>query len=150
MRKINFKWSTFCRESRVYSVASVIIVMLVLLMGYMVTGCQKNSHLPDESLQSSVINEERMSIIADLSKDYENAIKEALSERIQLRSMGTLPNTFDITERINAIYQEKCIQYGSLPKVSLRSGSDEFIDADIIQIYLDKLLENWDIAINVV
>jgi hypothetical protein len=99
-------------------------------------------------VQSSVINEERMSIIADLSKDYEDAIKEALSERIQLRSSAVSSNAFDITGRINTIYQEKCNQYGSLTDISLRSGTDETVfDVDKLQLYLDILQENWDVAI---
>jgi hypothetical protein len=136
------------KKVHVYNSASAIKVMFVLLVACMVTGCQKNSHLPEEIEQSSVINEERMSIIADLSKDYEDAIKEVLSERIQLRSNAVSFNTFDITSRINTVYQEKCNQYGSSSDISLRSGADETVfDVDKLQLQLDKLQECWDTAI---
>lgn len=136
------------RKVHVYNSVLAINLTVVLLIVCMVTSCQKNSHLPEEIVQSSVIDEERMSIIADLSKDYEDAIKEAISERIQLRSSAVSSNAFDITGRINTIYQEKCNQYGSLTDISLRSGTDETVfDVDKLQLYLDKLQEYWDVAI---
>jgi hypothetical protein len=158
MKRKNFILSAFdivsnkmlsLKRAHVYNNSVLAInLTLVLLVVCMVTGCQKNSHLPEEIEQSSVINEERMGIIADLSKDYEDAIKEALSERIQLRSSAVSSNAFDITGRINTIYQEKCNQYGSLTDISLRSGTDETVfDVDKLQLQLDKLQECWDTAI---
>jgi uncharacterized protein YihD (DUF1040 family) len=132
---------------RVYSSVSTIKMMLMLL-AITVTGCQKNSNLPDEFSQLSVIDEDRMNIIAALSKDYENTIKEALSERIQVRSNGVVSNVFDINERIGTIYQEKCNQYDSSSKITLRSETEEsMIDLDVLQIQLDRLQESWDIVI---
>lgn len=135
-------------KASVYSSASSAIkVMLVLFVCCMATGCQKNSPLPEEPLPSFAINEERMSVIADLSKDYEEAIKEAIAERVLLRSSG-VTSAFDIKNRIIAIYQEKCNKYGSLSEISLRSGTDESqLDQDVLQEQLDKLGENWDVVI---
>jgi hypothetical protein len=119
----NGKLST--EKARVHGSTSAIKMMLVLFAWCMVAGCQKNSPLPEEPLPSFAINEERMSVIADLSKDYEEAIKEAIAERVLLRSSG-VTSAFDIKNRIIAIYQEKCNKYGSLSAISLRSGTDEF------------------------
>jgi hypothetical protein len=157
MKRKNFILSAFdivsnemlsLKKVHVYNSASAIGVMFVLLVACMVTGCQKNSHLPEEIVQSSVINEERMSIIADLSKDYKDAIKEVLSERIKLKNSAVSSNAFDMAGRINTVYQEKCNQYGSLSDISLRSGTGEAVfDVDKLQLQLDKLQEYWDIVI---
>ena len=125
------------------------LYLKLLLVGIFCTfqACQNDTPIdyliPDEDV--SILNKDRMNIIADLSKKYENAIIEALSERNQLRQSGISTATFDISERINTLFELKSNEYlASLPEVSTKSLRIGYVvDENILHTRLYQLQDQW-------
>lgn len=123
------------------------IVLAVVTAGIVFFGCQKDEKNPGKKNESSIssIDKSRLDIIADLSKEYENAVIEALSERSQLKRSGVLSESFDISDRINTLFAVKCSDYqSSLPASSLKSSTEEpAMDATLLQSKLDDISNQW-------
>jgi hypothetical protein len=106
-----------------------------------------NNVLPERSDLVSPYAD-RMSVIADMSKDYEASLVEALAERNLLKSSSG-NDAFDLHASVCTRFAQKSSKYQvASQSVATKSSGEEFIiDADKLQARMDKLGELWDASL---
>jgi hypothetical protein len=126
-------------------ISNLKFLFATVVIGTSLVACSSNQD--NETVKnptSFVLDKDRINVVADLSKEYENSIVQALSERIQTRNAGAPSSSFNISERIQTLFAQKCEAYEQNSPTTLRSVTETSIfDVDKLQAQAAKLGELW-------